>query len=134
MMTLGGVPIIVARPPRMAPKLNGISNAAGERCCLRAVSSATGISIANAPTLFMKAEQMPHVRVRAAKCSCGRSVRGANQPAIISTTPALRRPRLIISTATTVTTAGWPKPVKIDPAGTRPAIAVANSAKTATTS
>jgi hypothetical protein len=40
----------------------------------------------------------------------------------------------MISTATTVITAGWPKPAKIEPAGTNPAMAVANSAKTATTS
>ena len=58
MMILGGVPIIVIIPPKILAKARGMSITVGDRFCLTDVFSATGSMRANAPTLFIIADNM----------------------------------------------------------------------------
>ena len=134
MMMLGGVPISVIRPPSSEAKLSGISRRLTGRALALALMIATGSSSARAPTLFMNAEQTAASPVRARTCSVGLPVVGRSRRAASSVTvercSALER----IRTAATVTTAGWPKPVKADSAETKPVTTVASRARIATTS
>jgi hypothetical protein len=66
-MMLGGVPIIVLMPPKIAAKARGISIRAGGRPCFRADSRATGINRARAPTLFMKADAKATKNINASR-------------------------------------------------------------------
>ena len=82
----------------------------GERWRSAAVLSATGSMSASAPTLFMKADSTMTTSDRLRMCGSWFFVNGITWRAIWSTTPELRSARLMISTAATVTTAGWPNP------------------------
>ena len=110
MMMFGGVPIIVIMPPRMLAKAMGNSRMVGDRWRSTAVFSATGSMSASAPTLFMKADKIMTTSERLKICWSWFFVKGITLREIWSTTPELRSARLMISTAATVTTAGWPNP------------------------
>ena len=66
-MMLGGVPIIVVSPPRMEPKASGISTRDGGTPPFCAVTRATGMRSARAPTLFMNADATATRAVRASR-------------------------------------------------------------------
>ena len=106
MMMLGGVPIMVIMPPRILAKAKGMRSIPGGRARSAAVRSATGSIRARAPTLFMKAEQTITTVESEKMWPDSLLVKGRMLRAMISTTPALRRARLITSTAPTVRTAG----------------------------
>ena len=69
MIMLGGVPIMVIRPPRIEPKDNGMRITAGDCLALLAALMATGMSRARAPTLFMIADRAAPRPARAAMWS-----------------------------------------------------------------
>ena len=130
----GGVPINVVMPPRIEPKASGIRTRPGGICWREATCSASGISSASAPTLFMNPESKAASAVSAAIVSVGPASVGMTARASASTAPELCRPWLSTSTQATVMTAGWPKPAKASKAGTRPPSTAASSAPTATMS
>ena len=55
-MILGGVPIRVINPPRIVAKASGIRVIRGDRLALAEACKSTGINMARAATLFIKAE------------------------------------------------------------------------------
>ena len=107
----GGVPIMVAIPPKMEAKAIGISKILGERFCVKAVLRVTGNIKASAPTLFMNADKIAMTAPMLVIWVVCLFVNGFKCRAMRSTTPELRKARLMIRTAATVTTAGCPKPV-----------------------
>ncbi len=62
----GGVPIMVASPPRRELKARGISSLDGATRVRRLMSMTTGSKSAATPTLFMKADRLPAVSMMAA--------------------------------------------------------------------
>jgi hypothetical protein len=134
MMMLGGVPINVTSPPRIAPNDSGISNSEGERSALAADCIATGSISASAPTLFMSVDSSAPVPASAATWSEVDAVARITGLARNSVTPLLASARLRTSTSATVIVAGWPKPVKASSKGTAPSTTAAMSARKATRS
>ena len=134
MMMLGGVPIRVTSPPRIAPKESGISTTAGERLALRADCSATGIKSPSVPTLFMKADMAAARLDSTPMWLAVAPVAGRTARAIQSVAPVAVSERLRIRIAATVMVAGWPKPANAWSVGTTPATTAAMSARIATTS
>ncbi|KAF5051150.1 hypothetical protein DSECCO2_422080 [anaerobic digester metagenome] len=134
MTRLGGVPIRVMVPPRIDPKARGIRIFPGGRSSLRATWMATGISRANAPTLFMNADRTAPSAASAAMLAVGLASPGSTILLKTSTAPESCRARLSTSTQATVTTAGWPKPAKAAPGATKPKTTQTSNAPTATMS
>ena len=112
-MIFGGVPIIVIIPPKILAKARGMRMILGDRFCLTDVFSATGSMSANAPTLFIMAENMEATLLKLEIWATLYFEKGIIFRAMRSTTPELLSARLIISTAATVITAGCPKPMNI---------------------
>ena len=131
MMMLGGVPIMVTRPPRIEPNESGIKRSAGDCLTLRAACMATGIKSANAPTLFITIDIAAPRPDSVPICSETRSVARLTWREIMSMTPAFDSARDMISTMATVTVAGWPKPRNASPAGTSPLTTATRSAASA---
>src|SRR5690625_4123521 len=131
---LDGVPMRVVNPPKMVLKAKGMSMWLGGILRRWAVCKAMGMSKAKAPTLFMKAEKKdPSAETDKMAKTCER-VLGRACSAITSTKPVRSSVSLRINTPTTVTTAGWLKPIKASWPGTSPTAVQANKAATATTS
>jgi hypothetical protein len=95
---------------------------------------ATGISSANAATLFMKADRKAATPESTATCRKGLVLARITLRAMMSTTPELNSPRLITRTASTVMTAGCPNPAKASSPGMTPARTAAIRAVKATRS
>lgn len=115
-MRLVGVPMSVVVPPRMEPKASGSGRSSRVASCI-----ATGISSA-ARVVSMRID------------SVGPALAGSTRRVSASTAPDVCRPWLSTSTQATVTTAGWAKPAKALPYGTRPVNTQASSAAAATMS
>ncbi|CAI8153558.1 MAG: Uncharacterised protein [Pseudidiomarina mangrovi] len=107
----GGVPIKVRVPPISEPNAIGINTCEALPLPLRASCNATGIIIAIAPVLFIKADNKVVNRVSATNCKKGRFSTRFIMPAKASTTPERHSAWLITKTAATVITAALPKPV-----------------------
>ena len=129
-MIFGGVPIRVARPPRIVPNDKGISTKLGRFDS----EMATGISSAKAPTLFIKPESKAAIPVSMAMNSRGRSETLSSGLAKRSMTPLSFIAAEIINTKTTVTTAPCENPVNASLDGTMPKTTATTSALSATTS
>lgn len=134
MIRLDGVPIRVVVPPRMDAKASGISTLPGGSSRRAAIWTATGISSASAPTLFMKADSTAASTHSAAMLRVGPAPAGSTWRVSASTAPERCRPLLSTSTQATVTTAGWPRPANADAGGTSPASTQASRAPAATMS
>ncbi len=134
MMMLGGVPIMVAKPPRMVPNESGMSTTAGDCLALAAACITTGISRASAPTLFMTADRLAPRPDSAPMWSERRFAVSLTCWATKSTAPAFDSARDMTSTKATVTVAGCPKPRNAPENGTTPATTAASSARNATMS
>lgn len=130
----GGVPTSVVMPPRMVPKASGISTCPGASPMRPASCTATGISSAIAPTLFMKPESRAPSPVRAARLAARPASAGSTLRASASTAPEACKAALSTSTAATVITAGWPKPAKAASGATSPQSTQAMRPAIATTS
>ncbi len=112
MMMLGGVPIMVTRPPRIEPNDSGISTTAGDFFAFCAACIATGMRSASAPTLFMIVDRPAPTPESAPTRSERRLPSSVTCLAIRSIAPEFDSAREMISTIATVTVAGWPKPLK----------------------
>src|SRR5690554_5018786 len=121
-------------PPSREPKASGISRIDGEASCSRASRMATRSSSARAPTLFMIPESTTTVPTSPSSCRKSRSPTLSTCSAMTSTTPERSKPRLSTSTAATVITAGWPKPMKAASPCTRPSTTEPSRAASATRS
>ena len=118
----------------MLPKAKGINTTPGERFASIEVWIATGIIKARAPTLFITVEIIPPNVDNTATCSEGDLVATLTYPVKASTAPALLSPLLMINTAATVMTAGWPNPENASLEGTKPPITAMTRAANATKS
>ena len=104
---------MVMIPPNILAKARGMRMILGDRFCLTDVFRATGNISANAPTLFIMAENMETTPLKLEIWDTLYFEKGIICLEITSTTPELRSARLIMSTAATVMTAGCPKPMNI---------------------
>ena len=104
---------MVIIPPRILAKANGIRIIVGDLLCFADVLTATGIINARAPTLFIRPDKIDATLLNVKIWENLFFEYGVISRDIISTTPELCNALLIIKTATTVITAGWPKPKKI---------------------
>ncbi len=110
MMILGGVPISVAIPPRMVAKDSGIRLSPGARPALRAVWMSTGISSANAATLFMKADRTAPIPPISAICAPNARLLSTSVRVMRNTAPDRTSPAETTKTSATTSVAGCPKP------------------------
>jgi hypothetical protein len=133
-MRLGGVPINVVVPPRMEANASGISTFPGGSSRRAAIWIATGISSASAPTLFIKPESSAASTASAAMLRLDPAPAGNTLRVSTSTAPETCSARLSTSTQATVTTAGWPKPLKASAGATSPPTTQASRAAIATMS
>jgi len=119
---------MVVRPPRRDAKARGISIDEGAWPLLRVMWMATGMNMARAPILFMKAE-VTHTRPDSTNICTARLLPSLRMNRLAySTKPDFLRLSLTISIAATLITAGFEKPEKASSGGTTPSIARSSKA------
>ena len=107
------VPTKVPTPASTVRKESGISSCEGEVPRRWHQRSTSGMNIATTAVLLITAERGPTTRASKRICTAGpRSSKRANQRSIGSKAPLRTRAALITNIATTVITAGLPKPAK----------------------
>ena len=122
-----GVPIKVISPPNREEKASGMSSLDAGILVFIEIPITAGINTATAPTLFIKADMMPHTNIIIAisRASCAPDRRKISDPNL-SATPVLKSPPDTIYTAQMVITAELAKPKNISSLGTMPTIATSN--------
>jgi hypothetical protein len=133
-MTFGDVPTSVIRPPRSEPKDSGMRSCEGEVPERFANCSATGISIASAPTFLMNVESTMTANTSTKTCERVVLRYGASGRITISVMPDLATAALTTSAEATMITTSSLKPEKASLGGTIPQKTEATSASIATTS
>ena len=118
----------------MEAKESGISVSAGLRLAFAAACMSTGISNANAATLFMIAESAADTADIRAMCAANGRVADTRNLPSKSIAPEFDSPLLTINTNAMITVAGWPKPPKTSSFGITPPTNATKRAPAATTS